>query len=123
MTTLLFSISAMQYWLTNYMVKIIGYTEKAANISYVWILVTSPVAGGIISGKISSSFGGHKSPKTLPFTITVGGVSMVLMLLFPALNEKLHIEILMWVAFFCGGLLVPMVIGSMMGSVEPEDRP
>lgn len=86
------------------MISVIGYKEHEANIAFVVVLVTAPIIGAVISSKLSASFGGHSSPKTLPFAIGTGMINLILFAFIPLASSKRLLEVTMWVAFFVGGL-------------------
>ena len=123
LTALFFVISGIQYWITNYFVKVLGVNEKDANIYFALTCITSPILGALVSGKISLGFGGYESPKAIPTCIFYGLIAISASLPFPFVDNYKICILLIWIVLFCGALILPIMTGIMLSSVEPELRP
>lgn len=56
---LYFSVSGVQYWMTNYLVVILDFKESDAQLAFGCICATAPLIGTVISAKVCYSLGGH----------------------------------------------------------------
>lgn len=123
LTALFFVISGIQYWITNYFVQVLDVNERDTNIYFALTCITSPILGALASGKISHSFGGYESPKAIPTCIFYGLIAIAASLPFPFVNDYRICILLIWIVLFCGALILPILTGIMLSSVEPELRP
>ena len=123
LTALFFVISGIQYWITNYFVQVLGVNEKDTNIYFALTCISSPIMGALYSGKLSHSFGGCDSPKALPTCIFYGFIAVCAACPFPFFDDYRICIILIWIILFCGAVILPMLTGIMLSSVQTELRP
>jgi sugar phosphate permease len=123
LTALFFVISGIQYWITNYFVQVLEVDEKSANIYFALTCITSPILGALVSGKISLSFGNCDSPKAINTCIFYGIIAVCASLPFPFIDDYRICIILIWIILFCGALILPILTGIMLSTVQPDLRP
>lgn len=97
--------------------------EKDTNIYFALTCITSPILGALYSGKLSHSFGGCDSPKALPTCIFYGFIAVCAACPFPFFDDYRICIILIWIILFCGAVILPMLTGIMLSSVQTELRP
>ena len=75
------------------------------------------------SGKLCHSFGGCESPKALSTCIFYGFVAVCAACPFPFVDDYRICIILIWILLFCGAVILPILTGIMLSSVQVELRP
>jgi hypothetical protein len=97
--------------------------EKDANIYFALTCITSPILGALVSGKISMNFGSCDSPKAMNTCIFFGLIAILASLPFPFIDNYKICIALIWIVLFCGALILPILTGIMLSTVDPELRP
>ena len=86
-SAMFFSTGGVQYWLTNYMIITLKIKESDANFAYAMVLLTAPIIGALLSGKVSMSLGGHSNIKTLLFGIVIMTIGVGVSIVFPLVDD------------------------------------
>jgi len=60
---LYFIVTGIQYWITVYMITVLGATAEVAAIYFVFLCFTGPIIGCITGGIVTQYFGGYNSTK------------------------------------------------------------
>jgi len=78
------------------------------------------MCGASLSGFVANALGGYKSPYTMPVMILFMAIGCLLSFPIPLLNDWLSISIMLWCYFFIGAIIMPIITGVMITSVEPQ---
>lgn len=117
---IMFSVSAMQYWSTNYFITVLGAPQLAAFKYFGIVAITGPMAGAILSALVTDRLGGYHSENLMKFALIVG-IGLSTGAFFITIEYHMYMSIfLFWITLCSGALLLPMVIGIMLTKVEPE---
>jgi hypothetical protein len=84
--------------------------------------VTGPILGVVIGGWIFSKLGGYTSPKSLPLATL--GILLAAAGGFPSVfaNTLFGCMGLLWVQFFFGGFVLPVMTGILLNTMPPSLR-
>lgn len=123
LSSLFFVMSGITYWLTTYFIKVLDIPRQTAQISFIVTTITSPIFGALISSRLSVSIGGHQSPKSLPICISLGVIAISIAIWFPFIDNGFLAFAVVWVVLFIGGIILPIMTGVMLLTVEDELRP
>lgn len=118
-----FNTTNMQFWIADYLVNIHNASYEAVVYMFTIVAITGPVFGALLSGYVGAKIGGYQSMYALPLCIFFGFFIFAAAVLIPIMSNVYIIFGLLWLMFFLGGLVVPIVTGVMLGVVEPEIRP
>lgn len=85
-----------------------------------FVSISGPVFGVIFGGVISSKLGGYNNPNSLYWTAAVSVFSVFMSVPIPYLgDDKVWIQIiLLWFMLFCGGMMLPGIMGMMLNTVD-----
>jgi MFS transporter, Spinster family, sphingosine-1-phosphate transporter len=122
LSVLFFSISGIQYWITDYFIEVLGEPEKRVHIYFGVTAITSPIGGALLSGYWGSKIGGYGSKYALPSAIFAGVICCITAVPVPFLDNFVFVICCIWIMLFCGGFILPIVTGVMLTTVEPEMR-
>ena len=114
LTALYLIISGIQYWITDYVVSVLGHTKETAFIVYICVGALGPIAGVGFSGCIFDRMGGYHGRNTpVVFTIflIISGSLGIISVLFT--NVYIMSTCIMLQLFF-GGMTVPVLTGYMI---------
>jgi MFS transporter, Spinster family, sphingosine-1-phosphate transporter len=122
LTCLYFIITNIQFWVTLYLINIIGATESMAQTAFAIICVTAPTSGAIASGPVTKRVGGYESDNALRLALFLGMICGLIALPIPLSNNFFFICTALWFYLFIGGMLVPLITGVYLANVEQEYR-
>lgn len=118
-----FVVSGIQYWITQYMTKVLNAEKLFVVVGFVIISTTAPIFGVLTGGWISDYYGGYKGNNLL----TAVKICLLFGLLafcsaIPAcfVQSVLGLIILLWLLLFFGGCIVPAATGIIVNSVPKE---
>lgn len=123
LSSLFFVMSGITYWLTTYFIKVLDIPRQTAQAGFIITTITSPIFGALISSRLSFSLGGHQSPKSLPICIGLGFIGICFAVFFPFVNSGFLAMSIVWIVLFIGGIILPILTGVMLLTVENELRP
>lgn len=99
-------------------------SDKETHAYYAFVCVTSPILGSYLSGLFSSKIlRGYTNIYALPCCFIAGLVAVVTALPFPYTKDPYFAIFLLWMLLFAGSFLLPILVGIMLNSVEPDLRP
>lgn len=121
-SALLFLVTGIQYWISDYLLETIGVPQAEVFISFALISVTAPLAGVLVGGYITQSLGGYATKSALIFSVWMGAVGSVVAVIVPFLDNFVYIAAGLWILFFIGGALLPNLTGIMISSIPRNMR-
>ena len=119
---LYFIVTGIQYWITAYMVTVLGASPKVAAIYFIVLCFTGPIVGVIFGGILTSLCGGYNSTKGQLLQCVGGVLAVISGLPIPFCSNVNYMAIFLWLLLFFGGFIQPQVIGIMLNSVEESKR-
>jgi MFS family permease len=129
LAALFFVVTGIQYWITDYMVKVLNCDPHFVIIGFAITSLTGPVLGVFFGGWVIDKTGGYKdsSGKSIVNALKIcsifGGLALVFS--FPAAfaTDGWTVFITGWFVLFWGGCIVPPAMGITVSTVPPEMRP
>jgi len=118
-----FIVTGIQFWMTKYLIEILGADPLIVNIIFAAITVTAPLAGVLMGGTISDKYGGYKGKnaiEAIKMCIAFGLVSFVFAFPMGFLFQIVYLTILLWTFLFFGAAIIPIGTGIMISAV-PKD--
>ena len=122
MSVMLFVSTGIQFWMTNYFMEVLHFTQTQVNIAYAVVSITGPTLGAGFGGYITNYIGGYAEPRTIYFIFAFASVGMTCAVIIPFVSHFWVVSILLWMVLFFGGAMVPGLTGMIMASVPPEVR-
>jgi MFS family permease len=119
---LLFIVTAIQYWITDYLTIVIQADRDAITIAFVVTCVTAPTLGIIIGGCIVQRYGGYESKVASLWCVIFAGIAGCCSISIPIFNDIIGFAIVLWLFFFFGGAIVPNIVGIYISSLPIELR-
>jgi MFS family permease len=113
---LLFIVTAIQFWITDYMIKVIKLDTNKANILFIIVCITAPTFGVISGGYLIEKLGGSNDKRSLEACYKVSIMAAVCGLPLPFINNYIIFVFLMWMLLFLGGSIMPGMTGIMLNS-------
>lgn len=118
-----FIISAIQFWISDYMIEVLKFDGKNVFTAFTIVCTSGPVMGAVASGYFGMKIGGYNSVYALPSCILFSAVMLVFGLPLSNVDDFYMLNTLLWVIMFLGGLMIPLMTGIMLQSLDPELRP
>ena len=115
-------ISGLQYWITDYVVSVLGHSKETAFIIFIIVGALGPIVGVAFSGCIFDRIGGYHGRNT-PMTFTILLCIAGFMAVLSVVTDNIYLmsaAILLQLLF--GGFTVPVLTGYMIAQVPPNLR-
>lgn len=129
MAVILYVSTGIQFWLTKYLIEVLGYEAKSVYIAYVIVTVTGPTSGagfGInciyLGGYIINNIGGYDQPEVIYYVFVFCAIGIGSAIIIPFVEGLALICTLLWIVLFFGGAMMPGLTGITMASVSPYLR-
>jgi len=118
-----FIVTGIQFWMTKYLIEILGGEPILVNTLFSIISVTAPLSGVILGGTFSDKYGGYKGEnaiKAIKICIAFGLISFVFAFPMGFLFQIIYLCILLWTFLFFGAAIIPIGTGIMISSVQKD---
>lgn len=109
-----FVISAIQFWISDYMIEVLKFDGKNVFTAFTIVCTTGPIIGAVSSGYFGMRIGGYNSVYALPSCILFAAVTLVFALPFSNTDDFFILCALLWAIMFLGGLMIPLMTGIML---------
>ena len=119
---LYFVVTGIQFWISDYMITVLGSDESFVLTAYAAISITAPTFGVFLGGKISDSMGGYTGKHALTFCLSGAVLAAGLCLPIPWYNNQWLVALHLWGIFFAGGGVLPTLTGLMLSSIPQHMR-
>jgi hypothetical protein len=116
-SSLLFIITGIQFWITDYMKVIMHVPEEKVFVFFSLICITAPSAGVLIGGYIIEKSGGYHSFDAINSCYKLSIMAAIAGLPLPLVNNFWIFCILIWLCIFFGGCILPGMTGIIMSSI------
>lgn len=116
-----FIVAGIQFWMTSYLIDILGNNPIEVVIIFSTVSITAPLAGVIVGGTFADRYGGYKGKNTLKalkLCLAFGVVAFVFSFPIGFLYGFVYITVLLWTFLFFGAAIVPVGTGIMVSSVR-----
>ena len=110
-SVLFFVVTALQFWISDYLRKVMFVPDNLIFASFVVTCVTAPTIGIVLGGWIVQKFGGYHGKHSLTFVFGFACVSTIISLFITRLDKLEAFAPCLWLFFFFGGGLVPNLVG------------
>jgi MFS family permease len=118
-----FIVTGIQFWMTKYLIEILGGEPILVNTLFSIISVTAPLSGVILGGTFSDKYGGYKGEnaiRAIKICIAFGLISFVFAFPMGFLFQIIYLCILLWTFLFFGAAIIPIGTGIMISSVQKD---
>lgn len=119
---LLFIITGIQFWISDYMQVILKMDAKNVFITFAIVCITAPVLGVLVGGYLISRLGGYTDNRALDACFYISILAFFSGISLPFLD---HIPVfvgLIWFLLFFGGSIVPGLTGILISSVPNKSK-
>jgi MFS family permease len=119
--SMFFIVTGVQFWITSYLIDILGNNPVHVVIIFSTISITAPLAGVIVGGTFADRYGGYKGKNTLKaikLCCAFGVIAFVFAFPLGFLTSLIYITVLLWTFLFFGAAIVPVGTGIMVSSVR-----
>jgi sugar phosphate permease len=119
--SMFFIVTGVQFWMTSYLIDILGNNPIKVVIIFSAVSITAPLAGVIVGGTFADRYGGYKGKNTvkaIKLCCAFGIVAFVFAFPLGFLTDIIYITVLLWTFLFFGAAIVPVGTGIMVSSVR-----
>lgn len=116
-SSLLFIITGIQFWISDYMLTVLNVDQRAVFLSFSIVCVTAPTFGIIYGGYIIQSVGGYTNENAINKCFTYSIIAAIFGLLLPLVDFFVLFIINVWFLLFFGASIVPGLTGIMLNSL------
>ena len=123
MTSIYFIVTGIQFWITKYLIEILGVQPIVVNVIFSIISITAPLSGVLFGGTLSDKYGGYKGKfetKALQMCSAFGILAFFFGLPMGFIFQITYLSVLLWTFLFFGASIIPIATGIMISSV-PKD--
>lgn len=121
MSILIYIITGVQYWVTDYLDQILGIkSQKDRLFLFTIACFTAPVLGVLIASEIKIKFCQQNMRKSLMFCSILGILASISSIPVPITLDLLCFIIFMWLVLFFGAGIVPVLTSIIINSVPEE---
>ena len=114
-------VSAIQFWINDYMEFGLLIEDKNVRIScFGFVVATAPAAGIILGGVLAGKVGGYDKEKAIYIPLFTSLGVVILANLCPIFTNLFLFSPLFWTLLFLGSVLLPVANGIVIVSVEQK---
>ena len=114
---LLFIITGIQFWISDYMLTILHIKPETVFISFTIVCISAPVLGVIYGGYIIQSVGGYTNTEAINICLKYGIVAACCGIFTPYIDVFFFFIVFIWLLLFFGASIVPGLTGIMLSSL------
>jgi MFS family permease len=123
MTFLYFISTALTFWSTDYLTKVMKFDKPEVMTAFIIILTTSPTGGVVFGGIFVQKYiGGYEQKHSIAFVCFQLLISSLFILPVYVLNELWTISLMLWLLLFFGGSTIPILQGITISSLPHSLR-
>ncbi len=109
---LFFIVTALQFWITDYLRVVMKVEEGKIFAAFVVTCVTAPTLGIILGGVLVQKCGGYEGKHSITFVFAFAIISTLFGSFMTQLTTLESFAPCLWLFFFFGGGLVPNLVGN-----------
>lgn len=110
-------VSGLQYWITDYVQKVLLQPKETAFLIYIVGGAVGPIAGVAFSGCIFDPLGGYRGLRSPKIFSVFLGISALFGLLVCLTRDIYMFVVLLLVQMFTGGMTTPVLTGFYLANV------
>ena len=119
---LLFIITGIEFWITDYMVTILKQEENKVYITFAIVCISAPTLGVLLGGYLIDNLGGYTDKRALQTCFHFSVVSGCCGIPLPFVNSFWVFVLLMWFTLFFGGSIMPGLTGILLASIDDDGK-
>jgi hypothetical protein len=120
--SLLFIVTGIQFWISDYMMVVLGAEPKKVFITFAVTCITGPIFGVISGGYLIQRLGGYTSKAALTTCFKISILAAASGMFLPLINNYYLFVVMMWLLLFFGGSIVPGLTGIMISSTHEKTK-
>ena len=121
LSVLIYVISGIQYWISDYMNNILLIKSAKNRLFYFTIICfTAPTLGVLLGSITKNYFCSTSIKKSLIFILILSILASLNAFLFPIVDNLIYFIITMWLTLFFGGGIVPVLTNVIIDSVPKK---
>lgn len=114
---LMFIITGIQFWISDYMIIILKVKRETVFLSYIIVCISAPVLGVLFGGYIIQNAGGYTTPLAMEICLKYAIYAACFGVFTSFLNNYIVFISLIWLLLFFGASIVPGLTGIMLSSL------
>ena len=119
--SLVFPLTIIQTWIIDYLENALKITDKKIRLISTGIITsTAPTLGILMGGFLLQKVGGYENKKASLISIILFSFSFIGCIFFPFCDNIISLSICLWIGFFFGSSLFPILIGIILSCNENE---
>eukprot|EP00743_Colponemidia_sp_Colp-15_P005798 GILK01006233.1.p1 GENE.GILK01006233.1~~GILK01006233.1.p1 ORF type:complete len:526 (-),score=55.22 GILK01006233.1:108-1685(-) len=122
---LYFVVTGIQYWITKYMITVLGADRLLVILSFAITCITAPSVGVFVGGALTDRFGGYKGDNlSTAVKICMCFALFAVVFSFPIgfAGTMVFVIILIWMLLFFGASIMPTATGIVISAVPADMR-
>ncbi len=121
-TILLFIVTAITFWISDYLKFVMNTQESLILTLFVVTCVTAPTTGIVVGGCLVQKLGGYEAKIASRFVVICGIISAACSIAIPLFDNIIGFAIFLWLFLGFGSAIVPNIIGIYISSLPIELR-
>ena len=117
-----FVVTGLQFWGTDYSIKVLLMEESAVYTYYAATTITGPTLGVLLGGYLSHKAGGYETSEAGYVCAVLGGLGCLVAIPVPLVSSFGVFMGLLWGVLFFGAGMMPCLIGMIIRVVEPQHK-
>ena len=119
--SLVFPLTIIQTWIIDYLENALKITDKKIRLISTGIITsTGPTLGILMGGFLLQKVGGYENKKASLISVILFSLSLIGCIFFPFCNNIITLSISLWIGFFFGSSLFPILIGIILSCNKNE---
>ena len=119
--SLVFPLTIIQTWIIDYLENALKITDKKIRLISTGIITsTGPTLGILMGGFLLQKVGGYENKKASLIAVILFSFSFIGCIFFPFCNNIITLSISLWIGFFFGSSLFPILIGIILSCNKNE---
>lgn len=117
-----FVSTVITFWGSDYLENIMAFPHSQVFLTFVVICITGPILGIFFGGLIVQNIGGYESKHSILYCIVTLAFAFVATLPLYWMNDIQVIGAIIWILMFCGGSIIPIIMGILISSLPTNLR-
>lgn len=122
LTLLYYIISAIQYWISDYMITVLKQEEAVVFVCFAFISITGPILGIVVGGNVGTKLGGFNTRRSMRMTCALAPLAIFSAVPIPFVDSFAVVAALVWFLLFAGGFILPSCISVMLNQVAKDQK-
>jgi hypothetical protein len=119
---LLFIVTGIQFWISDYMQEVLNVDPKSVFITFAFVCITAPVLGVMLGGYYIQHLGGYTNKQAMDACFKISVLAGLSGIFLPLIDNFYLFVFLMWFLLFFGASIVPGLTGIMLSSTPEKTK-